>query len=85
MIRLPAGDVLTTSELASGQQYVLRGAVVVQFSDASAPLAATATRSPFIWKGKVVLLEGKRYVPHRGYLLELDRTLRWRSGQIQGG
>ncbi len=48
MSREPAGEVLTTSDLESGQQYVLISAVVVQLSEARAPEAAPRMTRYFI-------------------------------------
>lgn len=48
MMRAPAGPVLTTSELASGQQYVLTFAVAVQLREARAPETTERTKMDFM-------------------------------------
>lgn len=47
IMRAPAGPVLTTSDVVSGQQYVLTSAVAVQLRDAIAPVAAETTKKEY--------------------------------------
>ncbi len=44
MMSVPGGEILTTSELISGQQYVLISAVDVQLREARPPVAAAPMR-----------------------------------------
>lgn len=93
MSKAPAGPVLTTSELVSGQQYVFTLAVAVQFREARAPVAAAARRmdcfivgfgalSSAYWFETVVGGAGTLYVLVRvmgsGYIVIWHRGL-WRT------